>query len=339
MVGIGVIGTGYWGKNHVRAYKELESDGLIDVVKICDVDEQRAKELGDSLGVSHLTDYRELILDPDIDAVSIATPSGTHYKIAREFMSAGMDVLVEKPMTMNIQEAKELVEVSEESGRVLMVGHIFRYHPAVRELKRRIDAGEFGKIQNIISNRLAFGLPRRDMGVIYALGIHELDMFPYLLNRDYPNGLVATSSTSFRSDIEETCMIAMDFGNAKGYAFESWLVSAYGRKRDLVVIGSEKSARVDYLSSQELHLFDTRIVVEGGEPAHIEDGGEQIVSIPYAEPLKEEFKHFISCVEEKKTPDSDGVVGMRAVVMAEAALESSRKNRFMRFENDHYVDE
>ncbi len=339
MAGIGVVGTGHWGKNHVRAYKELESDGVIDVVKICDLDEARAKDLGDSLGVPHLTDYRDMISDPDVDAVSIATPSGTHYRIARVFMEAGMDVLVEKPMTMNVQEAKDLVRVSEENGSVLMVGHIFRYHPAVIELKRRIDAGELGTVQNIISNRLDFGLPRRDMGVIYALGIHELDMFPYLLNRDYPNGLVATSSAAFRSGVEDTCMIAMDFDDVKGYAFESWLVSAYGKKRDLVVIGSEKSALVDYLNPKELHFFNAKIVVENGEPVSVEDGGEQIVSISYAEPLKEELKHFISCVEGRHVPNSDGTIGMRAVVMAEAALKSSKKNRFVRFEDDNYIEE
>lgn len=338
MTGIGVVGTGHWGKNHVRAYKELESDGLIDVVKICDLDEVRAKNLGDSLGVPYITNFRDLISDPDVDAVSIATPSGTHYKIAREFMEAGMDVLVEKPMTMNVREAKELVKVSEMNGNYLMAGHIFRYHPAVRELKRRIDIGELGTVQNIISNRLDFGLPRMDMGVIFALGIHELDLFSYLLNCDYPDWLVVTSSAVFLPDVEETCMIVMNFDNMKGYAFESWLVSAYGKKRDLVVVGSKKSARVDYLNPKELHFFNTNVAVDGVKPIDVVDGGEQIVSIPYAEPLKEELKHFISCIEGRKTLESDGTIGMRAVVMAEAALQSSKRNKFMRFEDDTYIE-
>lgn len=338
MVGIGVIGTGYWGKNHVRAYKELKAERLIDVVKMCDIDKQRARELGSIFSVEYTTDYKDMISDPDIQAVSIVTPSHTHYKIAREFMEAGMDVLIEKPMTMDIQEAKDLVNISKENNRVLMEGHIFRYHPAIRELKHRVDEGEFGNIQNIMSNRLFFGLPRKDMGVIYALGIHELDMFCHLLDKDYPNRLIATSSTSFQSDIEETCMIAMDFGDAKGYALESWLVPAYGKKRDLVLIGSEKSARIDYLNLQELHLFDMRIVVEEGVLVRIENEGERIIPIPYAEPLKEELKHFLSCVEERKKPITDGMVGMRAVVMAEAALESSKKNTSMRFENDDYME-
>jgi len=339
MAGIGVVGTGHWGKNHARAYKELEAGGLIGVVKICDQDATRARDLADRLSVPMVTDYRDLISDPDVDAVSIATPSATHFLIARDFVEAGMDVLVEKPMTMDREEAKELVRISEENGSILMAGHIFRYHPAVRELKARIDAGELGTVQSIISNRLDFGLPRRDMGVIYALGIHELDMFCHMLNRDYPDRLVATSSTAFRSGVEDTCMIAMDFGGVKGYAFESWLVSAYGKKRDLVVMGSEKSGRIDYLNPTELHLFNAKILVEDGEPVGVEDGGEEVVSISYAEPLKEELKHFISSVEGKHVPDSDGTVGMRAVVMAEGALRSSMKNRFVRFEDDSYIEE
>jgi predicted dehydrogenase len=339
MAGIGVVGTGHWGKNHARAYKELEAEGLIDIVKICDQDQNRARDLADRLSVPMVTDYRDLISDPDVDAVSIATPSATHYRIAREFMEAGKDVLVEKPMTMDRDEAKDLVRISEDNGSILMAGHIFRYHPAVRELKARIDAGELGNVQNIVSNRLDFGLPRRDMGVIYALGVHELDLFCHLLDRDYPDRLVATSTTSFRPGVEETCMMVMDYGGVKGYAFESWLVPAYGKKRDLMVMGSEKSGLIDYMNPAEIRLFNAKILLEDGEPAAVDDGGEEVVSIDYAEPLKEELKHFISSVERKQAPESDGTVGMRAVVMAEGALISSTRNRFVRFEDDNPIEE
>jgi len=271
-----------------------------------------------------VTDYRSLLEDKEVQAVSIATPSKTHFTLAKEFMEAGKDVLVEKPMTMDIEESEGLVEMAQDRGRVLMVGHIFRYHPAVRELKRRIEAGELGKIQNMVGQRMYFGIPREDMGVIYALGIHELDLFCYLLGVDYPLGLVAVASRLYRQEIEETAMIAMDFGYAKGFAFESWLVSAYGKLRDLVVVGSECSARVDYLNPEELHIFDTRIATDGGIPVRAEDDGHRIVSIPYAEPLKEELKHFISCVTTRQSPLSDGLVGLRAVMMAETALFSAR---------------
>ena len=327
MPGVAVIGTGNWGKNHARVYKELLVEGVIDSLKICDADANRAKQLGGDLKVEWVSDYRNVIEDANIQAVSIATPSKTHYKIGKEFMEAGKDILVEKPMTMDIKEAKKLVEIATSHGRILMAGHIFRYHPAVCELKRMINNGELGTIQNIIGNRLYFSLPRKDMGVVYALGIHELDIFCYLLGVDYPESIIAASSKTYGQDIEETAMLSADFGSARGYAFESWLVAAYSKMRDLVVIGSKRSARVDYLNPQEFNVFDNRIIIENGLPIRAEDEGKRTITLHYAEPLKEELKHFISCVTSRKNPLSDGPVGLRAVIMAEAALKSAKAGR------------
>ncbi len=324
MPGVAVIGTGHWGKNHARVYKELLSEGVIDSLKICDLDEHRARQWGETLEVEYVTGYRDVIEDDDIQAVSIVTPSKTHYQLGKEFMEAGKDVLIEKPMTMDIEEARKLVDVAADNNRILMVGHIFRYHPAICELKRRIDTDDLGEIQNIIGQRLDFGLPRKDMGVIYALGSHELDLFCYLMGVDYPKSLIAVESRSYGQNIEETAVIVMDFGHVKGYAFESWLVAAYGRMRDIVVVGSERSARVDYLKTQELYLFDSRIVTEEGIPVNVEDGGECTITLPHVEPLKEELRHFISCVVSRQSPLTDGSVGLRVVVMAEAALRSAR---------------
>lgn len=334
MTGIAVIGTGYWGKNHVRTYSELVSEGMIDSVKICDLDEKRARELGEAFNIEYLTDYKELIADSNIDAVSIVTPSHTHYALAKEFMEAGKDVLVEKPMTMDSKEAEKLVKIANDTNQILMVGHIFRHHPAVKELKHRIDRGEFGKIQLISSNRLSFGAPRKDMGVIYALGVHEVDMFCYLMDREYPDSIHTTASYALQSDIEETAMITMDFNNTKAYAFESWLMPVYGKQRDLVVVGSEKAAKIDYLKPQELEVFDIRIAeqdFDGKTAFSVENEGSYTIPIPYAEPLKEELRHFIQCVNDRLTPISDGEIGLRAVRMAEAALESVKSGRMVGF--------
>jgi len=174
---------------------------------------------------------------------------------------------------------------------------------------------------------VTFGLPRRDMGVIYALGLHELDIFCYLLGVDYPKSLIAVASKVYSQDIEETAVLAIDFGDVKGYAFESWLVPAYGKRRDLIVVGSKMSARVDYLKPQELCLFDARVITKNGVPVSLENRGRHIVPLSYAEPLKEELKQFISCVNSRQKSLSDGLVGLRAVVMAEAALTSARINK------------
>jgi len=334
MTRIGVIGTGYWGKNHVRTYSELASEGKIENVVICDIDEKRAMELGKAFNIEYLTDYNRLLKDPKIDAVSIVTPSATHYMIAKEFMEAGKDVLVEKPMTMDPEEAGKLVEISEKTGQNLMAGHIFRYHPAVKELKKRIDLGELGTIRLMSSNRLYYGAPRSDMGVIYALGIHEVDMYCYLMNVMYPKSIFASISVCLQKEIEETAMISLDFGDVKGYAFESWLMPSSGKQRDLIIVGSEKSAKIDYLKPQELRIFDIRIAenISGGKINYnVDDEGSYTIPIPYAEPLKEELNHFIHCIKTREKPISDGMVGMRAVIMAEKALESARTGKMITF--------
>jgi len=331
---IGVIGTGYWGKNHVRTYSELASEGIIDEVRICDINKKRASELGDAFNIQYLTDYKILLNDHDIDAVSIVTPSSTHYNLAKEFMEAGKDVLVEKPMTMNSKEAEELVRISEETKQILMVGHIFRHHPAVKELKQRIEVGELGTIRLISSNRLFYGAPRKDMGVVYALGIHEVDMFCYLMNKEYPDSILAATGYSLQPDIEETAIITMNFGTTRAYAFESWLMPAYGKQRDLVVVGSEKSVKIDYLRPQELKMFDIRIAeqdFDGKIAFSVENEGTYTIPIPYAEPLKEELHHFIHCIDTRARPISDGTIGLHAVIMVEAALESARTGKTVVF--------
>jgi len=331
LTGIAVIGTGHWGRNHARLFGELCREGLVERVKLCDPDAAAIAKLSTELDLESIADYRRLLDDPTVQAVSIATPSRTHYRIAREFLESGRDVLVEKPMTMEVGEAEELVETASRTGRILMAGHLFRYHPAIRELKRRLESDELGTIQNLVSYRLAFGLPRKDMGVVYALGIHELDMFCYLMDADYPKSLLAVATNTYSDNIEETVAITLDFGRVTGYALESWLMPAFGKKRELAVIGSRRSARVDYLKPGQLTLFDNRIVTRDGVPTKVEDGGQTVIEIPYAEPLKEELRHFLDCVHSREAPLTDGHVGLRGVVMAEAALESVRTGEAIGF--------
>lgn len=320
---IGVIGTGYWGKNHVRVFSGLKTDGIIDSLEICDIDTDRAKELARNFDVGYTTNYREL----DVDAVSIVTPSATHYEIAKEFLEDGKDVFIEKPMTLDSKEADKLVRIADKNDRILMAGLIFRYHPAVRGLKKRLDRGEFGKPLSFYCNRHAYAIPRRDMGVLFALGIHEVDLLPYLLDMESPREITAVTSSHLQEGIEETALIIMEFeGGTKGFVLESWMMPGVGKKRELVLVGSEKSARIDYLRPQELEIFDIRIKrVE--ELFTVED--TQVVKIPigYKEPLREELIHFVECLKSRSKPQTDGVVGARAVKMIEAAMESARRKK------------
>jgi predicted dehydrogenase len=152
------------------------------------------------------------------------------------------------------------------------------------------------------------------------------------MGSEFPKSVLAAQSKSYAQDTEETAIIFMDFGRAKGYAFESWLMAPYGKKRDLTVVGRERTAWVDYLAPHELHMLDKRIAVEDGLPVGIEDDGRRVIPVEDEQPLKEELRHFIACVESREVPLTDGTVGLRAVRMAEAALESAATGKAVHFD-------
>ena len=335
MTAVAVVGTGYWGRNHVRVFKELLDDDVISDLKLCDVSEDRVKTLANGFGLKFTTNYNKILKDKSIDAISIVTPSPLHFEMARKAIEHGKSVLVEKPMTKTAAEAKKLVELTEKKDSILMVGHIFRHHSAVNELKKRIIRGDFGRILHMFCNRLAFREPRPDMGVLHALGIHEMDLFCYLLNKNYPKEIYTHIEQHFIPGIEETAFIILSFDDdISCYAFETWMAPVAGKKRELIVIGSKMSARVDYLKPQELQIFDSAILVKkgtGGKKAvkefEVEHEGSYTIPIEYKEPLKEELKHFIECTRNHSQPISDMYSGKRAVEMVEVAFKSAKSKK------------
>ena len=153
----------------------------------------------------------------------------------------GKDVFVEKPITLKSENAMTLIDLAKATKKILMVGHLFRYHPAVEEIKKRIDIGEFGKIQMILTFRLALGVPRKDMGVIFALAVHDLDLTCYLLNKKEPESILVDTGKFNQEKVVEMTNISLNFeNNIKGYIMESWNVPVYGKRRELLIIGSEK---------------------------------------------------------------------------------------------------
>ncbi|WP_455393060.1 Gfo/Idh/MocA family protein [[Eubacterium] cellulosolvens] len=348
MTAVAVVGTGYWGRNHVRVFKELMDEGKISDLILCDVSEERVKALAQGFNLDYTTNYDEILADKAFDSVSIVTPSREHYDMAKKAIENGKNVLVEKPMTMTSAEAEKLVKFTEERDGILMVGHIFRHHSAAQELKKRVARGDFGRIMYMYCNRQAFRVPRKDMGVLHALGIHEMDLFCYLLNQDYPEGIYTHMEQHFFPNIEETALIILSFaGNITCYAFESWMAPVAGKKRELIVIGDKMSSRIDYLKPQELQIFDSAIlpkkvddstVASGdGQPDYeLEQEGSYTIPIEYREPLKEELKHFISCATDHTQPLSDMYSGKRAVEMIEVALKSAETKSLVKLKDMNY---
>lgn len=324
MTGIGLVGTGYWGKNHARNWKEMLDEGIIDKLVFCDIDIERAKELAGE-GVGYTDSYQDLLNDPDIHGIDIVTPSNTHYPIGKQALYAGKDIFVEKPLTMNFKEAEDIVKIAEAEKKIIGVGHIFRYHPGIQAVKRMIESGELGKIYYMFTNRMAFASPRKDMGVMYALGVHELDLYCYLLGVEYPNTAKITKGTYLQPGIEEFTDILMEFDdNVSAYAIESWMSPFDKKMRVFTVIGSEKSVRVDYMKHDEIEVFNGKIKGDLGnhnDPVVI-DGEVETVKVSKTEPLRAELMDFVSCIGTDKQPLADMHSGKRAVLMVEKCLEN-----------------
>lgn len=324
-----IIGTGYWGSNHVRVCAELLEDGVIDELTVCDADEGRVREIASSYDLPYLTDYGDLV-SAGIDAVTVASPSPTHHEIATDLLRDGIDVLVEKPLALNSADAWDVVETAERQGCTLGVGHIFRYHPALNELKSRIDRGELGELRYLNTTRYSFRLPRRTAGVLYSLAIHDVDVYRHLLDRE-PDAVFCRTSSFIREGIDETATILLDYGELQGVINESWQVPVFGKRRDIVVVGSEKAAYVDYLRDTEVEIYESRVVERGESLTSVEEG-VTVHETSDTEPLRNEVEDFVDSCRSGTPPLAAGHVGAEAVEILERAERSARSGQTVAIE-------
>ena len=320
---IAQIGTGYWGKNHARVWKELKDEGEIEDVILVDINEEAVKGLAKNLGLDYITDADEI--PSDFDAVDIVAPTPLHFPFSMKFMEKGMDVMVEKPMTATLEESRNLVEYAENNGRILMPGHLFRYHPALNYVRKMVRRGEFGRIFYMKTVRSALRVPRRDMGVLLALAIHDVDTYAYILERKADSVLCSVEENIWKG-IEDVAHLRMDFGDVTGYIFESWLSPIGNKVRDFQIAGEEMSARIDYLKPDIIELYESGLTGEGDD-MRLHSEGMRTVTIPYREPLKEELRDFVASVKSRKQPVADMYAGMHAVEIIEKATESARTGR------------
>lgn len=319
-----VIGTGYWGSNHVRVASELQSEGVVDSLVLCDIDEGRVADLASSFDLEYTTEY-ETLPDLDVDAATIATPSTTHCEIGTRLLSEGIDLLVEKPLAMSSEEAWKLVEVADMHDRTLAVGHIFRYHPALMDLKRRLDRGELGTLRYLHSTRFAFRVPRSTVGVLHSLGVHDVDISNFLMDRK-PQSVYCQSNSFVREGIEDTATVVLDYGGGTSIINESWQIPVFGKRRDLIAVGSEKVAFIDYLRDNVLELYDSRIVDHGGIlEAHEE--GKKRHEVSGEEPLRLEVMEFIEAVENGTKPRMPACIGAETVELLELSMKADAEDR------------
>jgi UDP-2-acetamido-3-amino-2,3-dideoxy-glucuronate N-acetyltransferase len=317
---LAVIGCGPWGKNLVRNFRRL---GVLKC--ICDSDQECLKELcGSYSDVTAETDCRKIFNDEDIKAVVISTPAKTHYQLAKESLEAGKDVFVEKPMALTVAEGEHLIELAKQKKRILMVGHLLEYHPAVTKLKELIKKGELGNINYIYSNRLNLGRFRTEENILWSFAPHDISVILLLLD-EMPDEVACHDGCYLNRDIADVTVTNMTFqSGTRAHIFVSWLHPH--KEHRLVVVGSKKMAVFDDVSSdRKLLLYEPRIIWIDQVP-NAKQNGSKVIKISKAEPLRLECEHFIDCVANRTQPKTDGTSGLRVLKVLEASQLSMKNN-------------
>lgn len=301
-VKIAVTGCGKWGINHVRtAYKLFGKD-----LKYCSDSspdsEKKVREIsGDIIFKIGIND---IVNDESVKAVIVSTPAETHFEITRDLLNAGKNVLVEKPITLNSDEAKELNDIALEKGLVLMVGHLLLYHPAILKIKQYLDEGELGNLQYIYSNRLNLGTIRTEENILWSFAPHDISVIQYFTG-NVPEEVTATGAIFVQENIQDTTLTYLKFrNNIHAHIYVSWLHPF--KEQRLVVIGS-KAMMVfeDTLKENKLKLYRKGFEMVNGLPVKM-DADFENVEFDSTSPLELEQRHFIDCILNNTTPRSDG---------------------------------
>jgi UDP-2-acetamido-3-amino-2,3-dideoxy-glucuronate N-acetyltransferase len=325
------IGLGYWGKNILRNLYEL------NVLRIaCDSSEdtitERKKQFPE---VEYTTKIEDIISNPEIKAVTIATPAETHYELAKKFLLSGKDVFVEKPMALAVKEGEELVEIAEKQGRILMVGHILQYHPAVIKLKELISSGSLGKIQYIYSNRLNIGKLRTEENILWSFASHDISVILELVGEE-PFEVSAFGGDYLNPGIYDVTITTLKFKNGiRGHIFVSWLHPF--KEQKLVVVGSKAMAVFDDVSKEKLFLYPHEIEWKDSKIPIAKKANYKVIPVEDVEPLKLELSHFIDCVKSRKRPKTDGYEGIRVLKVLELAEKSLKGAHLSTKGTDYFV--
>lgn len=314
-VGIAAIGCGYWGKNLVRVFAELGA-----LRGICDSDPARLDAVAPKgFEVERYDDLSGVLGNPSIVAVAVATPAATHYQVVKRCLEAGKDVFVEKPLALAVGEGAELVELAERRGRILMVGHILLYHPAVTRLHQLVHEGVLGRVLYCYSNRLNIGLIRTEENILWSFAPHDISVMLHLLNEE-PISAEAEGQSYLTPGVADVTLSRLRFrSGVSGHIFVSWL-NPFKEQR-FVVVGTEKMAVFDDQAKQKLVLYPHRVDWTNRLPKAVKAEAMAVEFEP-AEPLKNECQHFLDCIATRQCPTSDGHEGLRVLRVLDACQKS-----------------
>lgn len=323
MIGVGVIGYGYWGPNLVRNFASVPGSR---VVMVCDLRQERLAIASKQYGVNVTTDYREVIANPQVDCVVIATPVSTHFDLAMQSLQAGKHVLVEKPMTLNVEQAARLIEEAERRNLVLMVDHTFIYTGAVRKIRELLDSDEMGEVYYYDSVRVNLGLFQNDVDVIWDLAAHDLSIIDYVLPCA-PEAISAIGMAHVPGHKEDIAYISIFFpNNLIAHLHVNWLAPVKLRR---TLIGCSKKMIVydDLEPSEKIRVYDKGVSVNQNHGIYelmvsYRSGDVWLPKLDGTEALTSEAKHLIECIERGLRPLTDGRSGLRVVRLLEAATDS-----------------
>jgi len=314
---IACIGAGYWGKNLVRNFSELGA-----LSSVCELEPVRRDRLRETYPGVRLTDsVEEIFFDPEIAGVAIATPAETHGDLVRRALLADKDVFVEKPLSLSVHQGQELTALAAERRRVLMVGHLLWYHPAVLKLKELVDAGELGRIRYIYSNRLNLGKIRREENILWSFAPHDISVILGLVG-EMPDRVEAQGGNYLHDRIADVTVSLLSFPSGiKAHVFVSWL-HPY-KEQKLIVVGERQMAVFDDVQeARKLTLYPHVISWKECIPVP-NKANAQAVAVATTEPLLAECRHFLESIQTRRTPRTDGKEGLRVLTVlqqCEAAL-------------------
>jgi UDP-N-acetylglucosamine 3-dehydrogenase len=309
---VGIIGTGFWGRNHARVLHELEHT---DLIAVCDINQAIAKAISEKYNADWHSQSETLLKRDDIDAVCICTPTVTHTEIALKAIRYDKHILIEKPIASNVKQAERILLEADKRRVFIMTGFIERFNPGVRRVKNAIEGGDVGKVVLATSHRVGLW-PERigDIGVIKDSAIHDIDIMRFIFDEN-PSTIYARAG-SLDHRFEDYAQIMLSFSGLKTAFIEAnWLTPH--KVRNLTVTGNKGKVNVDYLT-QEVVLHQVGKVIKQKHT--------------WVEPLKLELEHFGNCIISNIEPDVTGIDGLRALQIAEAALDSSKKGMCFRLQ-------
>jgi predicted dehydrogenase len=325
---VAVIGCGYWGPNFIRNFTQFPG---VEMKIAIDLNKERLRHVAQLYHVATSTELDDVLQDAEIDAAVVATPVSTHHPITKQLLEAGKHVLVEKPMAASVPEARDLIQIAESRGLVLMVGHTFLYTAAVNKIKQLISSGELGHIYYINSTRVNLGLFQEDINVVWDLAPHDVSILNYILD-SAPLSVSAQGHAYIQSGIEDVAFLHLEYpGDVIAHDHVSWLNP--NKIRRTTVVGSKKMLVYDDVSTLEkIRVYDKGVTVQ----PHYDTFGEFQLSYRFgdiytprlddSEPLKNECQHFIQCIHKQEKPRSDGRAGLDVVQVMELACASLKQN-------------